>query len=212
MAGRRRPRPRRCAGSCSISACPGGDRRRGQVAEHDREHPQRARDGRRGRVALVTSAYHMPRALQIGASGQASMSAPFRRTGRPCRRSGRRGTTGCRRSARSALSSSAIKEHLHGPDSSTSSTCESHAMTGAFRLEPSHALRRRGLARRLRCWCRSRGRAQAQTLDKLSIQTDWRAQAEHGGYYQAIAAGLYPRPASSATCARAGPASTSASS
>jgi NitT/TauT family transport system substrate-binding protein len=31
----------------------------------------------------------------------------------------------------------------------------------------------------------------AQTLDKLSIQTDWRAQAEHGGYYQAIATGLY---------------------
>jgi len=31
----------------------------------------------------------------------------------------------------------------------------------------------------------------AQTLDKVSIQTDWRAQAEHGGYYQAIATGLY---------------------
>lgn len=34
-------------------------------------------------------------------------------------------------------------------------------------------------------------RPHAQTLDKLSIQTDWRAQAEHGGYYQAIATGLY---------------------
>jgi NitT/TauT family transport system substrate-binding protein len=34
-------------------------------------------------------------------------------------------------------------------------------------------------------------RPRARTLDKLSIQTDWRAQAEHGGYYQAIAAGLY---------------------
>lgn len=33
--------------------------------------------------------------------------------------------------------------------------------------------------------------AQAQRLDKLSFNTDWRAQAEHGGYYQAIAAGLY---------------------
>ncbi|MFI5029976.1 MAG: ABC transporter substrate-binding protein [Reyranellales bacterium] len=33
--------------------------------------------------------------------------------------------------------------------------------------------------------------ARAQTLDKLSFNTDWRAQAEHGGYYQAIAAGLY---------------------
>lgn len=34
-------------------------------------------------------------------------------------------------------------------------------------------------------------RARAQSLDKLSFNTDWRAQAEHGGYYQAITAGLY---------------------
>lgn len=34
-------------------------------------------------------------------------------------------------------------------------------------------------------------RARAQSLEKLSFHTDWRAQAEHGGYYQAIAAGLY---------------------
>ena len=34
-------------------------------------------------------------------------------------------------------------------------------------------------------------RPHAQTLDKVSIQTDWRAQTEHGGYYQAIATGLY---------------------
>ena len=33
----------------------------------------------------------------------------------------------------------------------------------------------------------------AQTLDKVSFHTDWRAQAEHGGYYQAIAAGLYAK-------------------
>jgi NitT/TauT family transport system substrate-binding protein len=33
----------------------------------------------------------------------------------------------------------------------------------------------------------------AQPLDKVSFHTDWRAQAEHGGYYQAIAAGLYRR-------------------
>jgi len=31
----------------------------------------------------------------------------------------------------------------------------------------------------------------AQVLDKLSFHTDWRAQAEHGGYYQAVAAGIY---------------------
>jgi NitT/TauT family transport system substrate-binding protein len=34
-------------------------------------------------------------------------------------------------------------------------------------------------------------RPRAQTLDKLSFQTDWRAEAEHGGFYQALAAGLY---------------------
>lgn len=31
----------------------------------------------------------------------------------------------------------------------------------------------------------------AQSLDKVSFQTNWRAQAEHGGYYQAVAAGIY---------------------
>jgi NitT/TauT family transport system substrate-binding protein len=36
-------------------------------------------------------------------------------------------------------------------------------------------------------------RSRAQTLDKVSFHTDWRAQAEHGGYYQAIAAGLYTK-------------------
>jgi NitT/TauT family transport system substrate-binding protein len=34
-------------------------------------------------------------------------------------------------------------------------------------------------------------RARAQGLERLSFHTDWRAQAEHGGYYQAIATGLY---------------------
>ncbi|MBI3196062.1 MAG: ABC transporter substrate-binding protein [Rhodospirillales bacterium] len=34
-------------------------------------------------------------------------------------------------------------------------------------------------------------RPRAQTLDRVTFQTDWRAQAEHGGYYQAVAAGLY---------------------
>ncbi|WP_338662484.1 ABC transporter substrate-binding protein [Pararoseomonas sp. SCSIO 73927] len=36
-------------------------------------------------------------------------------------------------------------------------------------------------------------RVSAQTLDKVVFQTDWRAQAEHGGYYQAAAAGIYRR-------------------
>jgi len=32
-----------------------------------------------------------------------------------------------------------------------------------------------------------------QSLDRVSFHTNWRAQAEHGGYYQAVAAGLYRR-------------------
>jgi NitT/TauT family transport system substrate-binding protein len=33
----------------------------------------------------------------------------------------------------------------------------------------------------------------AQSLEKVSFQTNWRAQAEHGGYYHAVAAGIYRR-------------------
>jgi len=36
-------------------------------------------------------------------------------------------------------------------------------------------------------------RVSAQTLDKLSFQTNWRAQAEHGGYYLAAANGIYKK-------------------
>lgn len=32
-----------------------------------------------------------------------------------------------------------------------------------------------------------------QSLDRVSFQTNWRAQAEHGGYYQAVANGIYRR-------------------
>ncbi|MCW8086784.1 ABC transporter substrate-binding protein [Sabulicella glaciei] len=35
------------------------------------------------------------------------------------------------------------------------------------------------------------GRARAQGMERLSFLSDWRAQAEHGGFYQAQAAGLY---------------------
>ncbi len=34
-------------------------------------------------------------------------------------------------------------------------------------------------------------RGRAQSLDRISYQTNWRAQAEHGGFYQAVATGLY---------------------
>jgi len=60
-------------------------------------------------------------------------------------------------------------------------------MTGAFRLDRRAAL---GLIAAPLLVPLAR-RPNAQTLDRLSFHTDWRAQAEHGGYYQAIAAGLY---------------------
>jgi NitT/TauT family transport system substrate-binding protein len=36
-----------------------------------------------------------------------------------------------------------------------------------------------------------RGIAAQGSLDRVSLQTNWRAQAEHGGFYQAAATGLY---------------------
>jgi NitT/TauT family transport system substrate-binding protein len=33
----------------------------------------------------------------------------------------------------------------------------------------------------------------AETLEKVSFQTNWRAQAEHGGFYQALATGIYKK-------------------
>ncbi|MGE4064306.1 MAG: ABC transporter substrate-binding protein [Rhodospirillaceae bacterium] len=33
----------------------------------------------------------------------------------------------------------------------------------------------------------------ASAADRVSLGTDWRAQAEHGGYYQAVATGLYAK-------------------
>ncbi len=36
-------------------------------------------------------------------------------------------------------------------------------------------------------------RARAQSLDKVSYQTNWRAQAEHGGFYLAVANGIYKK-------------------
>jgi NitT/TauT family transport system substrate-binding protein len=35
--------------------------------------------------------------------------------------------------------------------------------------------------------------AHAQQPDKVTMQTNWRAQAEHGGYYQAVATGIYKK-------------------
>jgi NitT/TauT family transport system substrate-binding protein len=63
-------------------------------------------------------------------------------------------------------------------------------MSGAWRLNRRAAL---GLAGAGALLLPTGRRPQAQSLDKLSFQTDWRAQAEHGGYYQAVAAGIYRR-------------------
>ncbi|UYN93774.1 MAG: ABC transporter substrate-binding protein [Enhydrobacter sp.] len=63
-------------------------------------------------------------------------------------------------------------------------------MSAAFRLDRRAVL---GLAAGAPLLVPLARRPRAQTLDRLSFHTDWRAQAEHGGYYQAIAAGIYRR-------------------
>jgi NitT/TauT family transport system substrate-binding protein len=63
-------------------------------------------------------------------------------------------------------------------------------MSGAWRLGRRAAL---GLGLATPLLLPLARRPRAQTLDKLSFHTDWRAQAEHGGYYQAVAAGIYRR-------------------
>jgi len=45
----------------------------------------------------------------------------------------------------------------------------------------------------------------ARAADKLVVGTDWRAQAEHGGYYQAVAAGLYAKAGIEVTIRQGGP-------
>jgi len=39
----------------------------------------------------------------------------------------------------------------------------------------------------------TRRAARAQGLDKVTFGTNWKAQAEHGGYYQAVATGIYKK-------------------
>ncbi len=41
--------------------------------------------------------------------------------------------------------------------------------------------------------------------DKLTVGTDWRAEAEHGGYYQALATGLYTKAGLDVTIRQGGP-------
>jgi NitT/TauT family transport system substrate-binding protein len=57
-----------------------------------------------------------------------------------------------------------------------------------------YVIRRRGLAAGAFSLVAVKGaKVSAQTLDKVTFQTNWRAQAEHGGYYQAVANGIYRR-------------------
>lgn len=45
----------------------------------------------------------------------------------------------------------------------------------------------------------------ARAEDKVSFGTDWKAEAEHGGYYQAIAAGIYKKHGLDVTLRQGGP-------
>src|SRR5882672_12350504 len=48
--------------------------------------------------------------------------------------------------------------------------------------------------------------APAKPLVKIVFATDWKAQAEHGGYYQALATGLYKKAGLDVTIKQGGPA------
>ena len=45
----------------------------------------------------------------------------------------------------------------------------------------------------------------AQAQDKVTFLTSWYAQAEHGGYYQAIATGIYKKYGLDVTIKMGGP-------
>lgn len=47
--------------------------------------------------------------------------------------------------------------------------------------------------------------APAAAADKLTLGTDWRAQPEHGGFYQAVATGLYAKAGLDVTIRQGGP-------
>ena len=47
--------------------------------------------------------------------------------------------------------------------------------------------------------------AQAQQLDKVTFATNWVAQAEHGGFYQAVADGTYRKHGLDVTILPGGP-------
>jgi NitT/TauT family transport system substrate-binding protein len=53
--------------------------------------------------------------------------------------------------------------------------------------------------------CLAIGAAHAQQLDKVSFATNWVAQAEHGGFYQAVVDGTYKKHGLDVTIMPGGP-------
>src|SRR3954466_15241440 len=51
----------------------------------------------------------------------------------------------------------------------------------------------------------SAGNVIAQTLDRIVFATDWLAQGEHGGFYQAVAEGIYRKHGLDVTIRMGGP-------
>ena len=49
------------------------------------------------------------------------------------------------------------------------------------------------------------GPAVTQQIDKVTFGTNWKAQAEHGGYYQAVADGTYAKYGLDVTVRQGGP-------
>ena len=60
-------------------------------------------------------------------------------------------------------------------------------------------------SRASRSRARCAARARAQTLDKVSFGTNWVAEAEHGGFYQALADGTYRKYGLDVTIVPGGP-------
>ena len=70
-----------------------------------------------------------------------------------------------------------------------------------------HALRRALLSVVASCAIATAiaGAPSAQAQEKVSLMTNWYAQAEHGGFYQAVATGLYKKAGLDVTIKMGGP-------
>ena len=86
-----------------------------------------------------------------------------------------------------------VHSSYHGPERSTESNHEPGLFAASVNRRPAGA----GLRR----WRPSR----AQTLDKVSFGTNWVAEAEHGGFFQAVADGTYKKYGLDVTIVPGGP-------